>query len=105
MPLTHHSRCNIKILFRDIIPIVAGNLFEAKSPDAVTISNWHHLVGTFTGANGRIYVDGIEKHSAVYSGSLPTPTTSVYLGSYITGRFTYLERGSYEIQNKTGFNL
>ena len=34
------------------------------------VDTWYHLVGTYDGANGRIYIDGTEKHSWETTGSI-----------------------------------
>jgi hypothetical protein len=40
-----------------------GNYRYATSPNAITLNEWHHLVGVADGSSVRIYVDGILKDS------------------------------------------
>jgi hypothetical protein len=48
----------------------------------VPVSEWHHVCGTYDGANIRLYVDGVEdpESPVVYSGSINTNSWEVLIG-------------------------
>jgi parallel beta-helix repeat protein len=50
---------------------------KVGSATTVTDNNWHHVVGTWDGTNIKVYVDGMEDGSKLYSGSLQQGQTSI----------------------------
>jgi PKD repeat protein len=56
----------------NIIGIVTRG--QATSSVAVAPNTTHHIVGTYNGSQVRIYVDGVERGSAAFSGALTWPS-------------------------------
>ena len=46
------------------------NRGQATSSVAVAPNTTHHIVGTYNGSQVRIYVDGVERGSAAFSGAV-----------------------------------
>ncbi|OFZ17205.1 MAG: hypothetical protein A2X86_01780 [Bdellovibrionales bacterium GWA2_49_15] len=42
---------------------------------------WHHIVGTYDGSNLKVYVDGILKQTAAYTGAITTSGGALHLGA------------------------
>lgn len=56
---------------------------------ALTLNTWHHIAGTYDGANARVYVDGIEVAAQPYTASIASATEPLYLGEdpFYSGRY------------------
>jgi len=50
----------------------------------ITNGQWHHIVGSWDGANKRIYIDSYLTRTAAKSGSLKTSTATAAVGSFGT---------------------
>ena len=65
------------------IYVGAGNTkVTARSNIILSTDTWYHLVGTYDGADVRVYLDGIEKGNAAQSGTLSTEATRIALGKF-----------------------
>jgi predicted ribosomally synthesized peptide with SipW-like signal peptide len=67
-----------------------GHSTYTLSPDAGTgvwDGNWHHIVGTYDGANVRLYVDDALVGGAVTTQSIAYNTDKFYIGSYDNGYY------------------
>lgn len=53
----------------------------ASATTNMVIGQWYNIVGTYDGANVRIYVDGVEEGSAALTGAIKSTTASVRIGS------------------------
>ena len=55
---------------------------EAHGENEVAANEWHHVVGTYDGANNRLYVDGVEDTGSpgVHSGKIDINGEPVYIG-------------------------
>lgn len=60
----------------EFIPFSATSNATASSPDAINDDAYHHVCGTWDGANIRIYVDGVLKGTTALSGTLRTGQTN-----------------------------
>jgi beta-galactosidase len=52
------------------------------------VGNWHHIAGTYDGANLKIYIDGVPENITAHSGTIDTSAYPVNIGrnSEIAGR-------------------
>jgi hypothetical protein len=60
-----------------------------ETGDALTTNNWYHVVGTYDGANQKIYINGSESANKGLSGNIQTSSEALEIGRYfdqITGR-------------------
>ena len=60
-----------------------------ETGDALTTNNWYHVVGTYDGANQKIYINGNESANKGLSGNIQTSSEALEIGRYfdqITGR-------------------
>ena len=65
------------------IYVGAGNTkVTARSGINLSTDTWYHLVGTYDGADVRVYLDGIEKGNTAQSGTLSTEATRIALGRF-----------------------
>lgn len=64
--------------------VTTTSSFRAKGPLPLTVGQWHHLVGTFDGQDGRLYVDGALA-SVVQSAGTPTVTSIWKIGNISGG--------------------
>jgi hypothetical protein len=55
------------------------------SSSTVQKDRWYHVVGTFDGTTGRLYVDGVLNSSAPQSSPLTDRNNQVYIGRGISG--------------------
>ncbi len=55
---------------------------HAQSSTDYNDGAWHHIVGTISGDNVKIFVDGIEKGSDIFSGTRQTNNESLKIGRY-----------------------
>ncbi len=69
---------------------LSGGSYSAISTGSVNDGQWHHLVGTFDGADLRIYVDGSLQATTATSGSLQYSTLSLQLGRFDASGADYL---------------
>jgi hypothetical protein len=46
----------------------------------LTDDEWHHVAGTYDGANLNVFVDGNLENTVARSGNIQTGTNSVYIG-------------------------
>ena len=46
----------------------------------LTVGVWHHIAGTYDGANIKIYVDGVERNSLAVTGNINSTTVPVRIG-------------------------
>jgi hypothetical protein len=60
---------------------VGGNWLLVNGPTNLFDNRWHHLAGVYDGSQLRLYVDGVLRASGSLSGSIPSNTTSVYIGA------------------------
>lgn len=67
---------------------VGGTFYSSGSSGAVNDGEWHHLVGTASGTEWKIYVDGVLENT----GTSPTIDLSGISGQFIVGR-PYLGSG------------
>jgi len=59
---------------------------------AITANEWHHIAGTFDGSNLYLYVDGEQKASLAYSGTIAIATGySLHIAYWRPGLPTYFE--------------
>ncbi|MCH8328172.1 MAG: fibronectin type III domain-containing protein, partial [Candidatus Marinimicrobia bacterium] len=66
-------------IWQDVIRFtMSGTVIATVS--FTTVNTWTHLVGTYDGSNARIYVDGVERVSTTYSGTLAANSNSLYIG-------------------------
>ena len=54
---------------------------------AISSDGWYHVVGTYDGANQRIYLNGVEITSTAKTGSIPASTNPVEIGRYYRGPY------------------
>jgi len=59
----------------------SGTVAITSATTNMVIGTWHHLAGTYDGANVRIYVDGLEEGSAALTGAIKSTTAVVRVGS------------------------
>lgn len=54
---------------------------EAVTPaNSLQLNRWHHVAGTFDGTAIKVYVDGVEKASLSYTGSINSSTYDMTIG-------------------------
>jgi len=70
-----------------------GSQKAATNPDALTNNDWNHVVITYDRANVRIYINGSEDNSSVYTPALKTTSKVLEIGRY-WGSSTYATEGS-----------
>jgi hypothetical protein len=58
---------------------------EAVSSITPTINTWYHLVGTYDGADVKLYVDAIEEDSVPYTSDIHNTTANVLVGAMDVG--------------------
>ncbi len=58
-----------------------------EDTDSITTGAWHHIVGTYNGANSIIYVDGVEKKRLAWVGTIKTGDQTVRIGKRVSGEF------------------
>ncbi len=63
-----------------IFVVNTGSNTVVQSSTNLTVGVWHHIAGTYDGANAKIYVDGVEKDSDSASGNLSSNTAPVRIG-------------------------
>jgi len=56
------------------------NVVNAGSSQA--LNNWHHIVGTYDGANFKIYINGAESNSVAKTSSVIQGDGSIYIGTW-----------------------
>ena len=66
------------------VQLGAGDPVVVQSPEAISINTWYNFTFTYDGTTGIIYVNGINKNSAVV-GYSPNQTNSVLLGKHSAG--------------------
>jgi subtilisin-like proprotein convertase family protein len=59
---------------------VNGVWCEAVSPSALSLGSWAHLAGTYDGAYGSVYVNGVLQATALCVGAITHATTALDLG-------------------------
>jgi len=52
---------------------------------AVTLNRWNHVVHTYDGTTGRVYVNGVEGCTYTYTGNINSGDSTLRIGSYYTG--------------------
>ncbi len=68
---------------------VSDDLDVTLAVAEITNSKWHNIVATYDGANKKIYVDGIEKGTKLYSQTLKTGQSGETIGIYGGGANGY----------------
>ncbi|MEM7036066.1 MAG: LamG-like jellyroll fold domain-containing protein [Bacteroidota bacterium] len=59
------------------------NIYEkAESGPTMTTGTWHHIVGTFDGANVKVYIDGVEADNEAYAGQIDLGTSDIFIGKH-----------------------
>jgi hypothetical protein len=63
-------------------PVTNTNMNWVHGGTEVTAHEWHHVCGTYDGANIRLYVDGVEdpESPVAYSGNIDTNNWEVLIG-------------------------
>jgi RHS repeat-associated protein len=69
---------------------VGSTWYSVTTPSNLTVGVWHHLAGTYDGANLRLYADGILAASTAIAGSLNSPGGPTFLlGKNVTGAYYF----------------
>ena len=63
-----------------VFAINSGSQGVATGTTALVIGTWYHLVGTYDGANVRIYVNGVEEDVTALTGNIVSTTVPVRIG-------------------------
>jgi len=58
----------------------AGGNGNAQTAETIDDGNWHHIVGTYDGANMRVYIDGSLKKTVAYTQTPYTNTDALNIG-------------------------
>ncbi|MFH1723230.1 MAG: LamG-like jellyroll fold domain-containing protein, partial [Elusimicrobiota bacterium] len=71
---------------------IGGTVRDCFSDQSVTLNEWHHLAGTYDGAQMKIYVDGVLKQTFAISGAIDYATPGIDL---ILGQRSPYSNGEY----------
>ena len=71
---------NNKIVFGLSLVTSSGNYTEIVSPDTIEANKWYTMVGTYDGANMKLYINGEEKVSGALTGNIKPALTFIALG-------------------------
>ena len=64
------------------------------------LSGWHHIAGTYDGANMRIYLDGTQDASQAQTGNINSDTVVVSIGRDNAGTFSDHDYSNIRIYNR-----
>ena len=64
-------------LHREVSP------YEITGSTTLTANRWYYIGGTYDGAKMHVYVDGKEDATALTIGSIPSSSSTFYIGSYV----------------------
>ncbi|KPJ57232.1 hypothetical protein AMJ49_01310 [Parcubacteria bacterium DG_74_2] len=68
--------------------VYSGNAWRActtPSDIAAKLNQWNHIVHTYDGTTGRVYINGVEGCTYSYTGDIATSDATLRIGSYYTG--------------------
>lgn len=65
--------------------VTTQSSFHAYSDGPLTPGTWHHLVGTFDGVGGALYIDGVLQQQVEPSSGTPTPASVWDIGDISAG--------------------
>ena len=70
----------------NLLGLVAANSLVVASNISVSDTNWHHIVGVFSGGSGTIYIDGIDRSGTV-TAHTPSSSATASVGVDVTHTF------------------
>lgn len=65
----------------EFIVTIGGSNKQVTVSSGLAASTWAHIIGTYDGANVKLYLDGVEKAALAATGDLNTNTNALFIGA------------------------
>jgi len=92
-----------KVQFRILGAADADQSYSANTSGAVSLGEWHHIVGVYDRQNVSLYVDGVKTEGDAYNGDIRNSSVDIFVGrdSYFSNRMFNGSVDEFRIYNES----